>query len=335
MIIDKNTNFFQITDNFAKTAHIPFVTIFESKLDFVPKVTIAIPTFRRAVLLKEALDSAINQKYFNDYDIIIVDNNPERDCETEIMLKSYLDPRLSYYKNSENIGMFGNWNRCIELSKGDYLTILNDDDLLHPSYLNNVMKIIISNHLDGLFVRFSSFRDNDIPIFEEYNNISFKKNTFIDNLYENTNAGSLGAIVKKNNLIELGGFNELFYPTADYVLWVNYIKKYGSIYRINEELAYYRLSVNESLNVNLHSTFIKNDLILLDQMINILPPFYKKIAESAKPVLIYGKYLGMCNFSNQFGAKNTNEINILKSQQTFKSMFFYRLLGILNRTSEI
>ena len=34
---------------------------------------------------------------------------------------------MKYYKNEKNIGMYGNWNRCIELSNGEYLTILNDD----------------------------------------------------------------------------------------------------------------------------------------------------------------------------------------------------------------
>jgi glycosyltransferase len=335
MIIDRNTNFFQITDNFAKTAAIPFIEIVKSKIDFVPTVTIAIPTFRRAALLKEALDSAISQNDFNDYDILIVDNNPERNCETEKLINSYKNKRLSYYKNTENIGMFGNWNRCIQLSSGEYISILNDDDLLHPSYLETVMNIIRSGNHNGLFVRFTTFKDNFTPAYEKYSDISKEKVTFIDNLYENTNAGSLGVIVKRNNLIELGGFNELFYPTSDYVLWVNYIKKYGPVYKINEELAYYRLSVNESLNINLHSEFIKNDLILLDQMIDQMHPFYKKIAKLAKPVLIYGKYLGMCNFSSEFGTKNTNEINIIKNQQNLINKVFYILLGFLNKTNKI
>jgi glycosyltransferase involved in cell wall biosynthesis len=39
-------------------------------------VTIAIPTFKRAKFLKEAVDSAINQVRYTDYDIIVVANKP-------------------------------------------------------------------------------------------------------------------------------------------------------------------------------------------------------------------------------------------------------------------
>ena len=67
-MIDHNTDFFKIEDNFARTANIPSIAITESKLDFVPKVTIAIPTYKRAELLKESLNSAINQINFNDYE---------------------------------------------------------------------------------------------------------------------------------------------------------------------------------------------------------------------------------------------------------------------------
>lgn len=334
-MVDRNTDFFQIVDNFAKIAHIPSIQIIKATLDFVPKVSIAIPTYKRPELLKLALDSALNQTDYSDFEVIVVDNDPVRDSETEKMMSYYQNPKISYYKNGINIGMFGNWNRCIQLSSGEYISILNDDDLLHPSYLENVMKIIISGHPVGLFVRFSTFTNDLIPVYERYKSISLKKITFIDNLYANTNAGSLGITVKRNNLVELGGFNELFYPTSDYVLWANYIKEYGAIYQINEILAFYRLSVNTSLNSDLHLSFIKNDLILLDQMIGLFNPLYKMIAKGARPVLVYGKYLGMCIFSPEFCSKNKNEINNIKSQQTFKSRLFYRLLGVLNRLSKI
>ena len=82
-MIEQKTDLFEYVDNFAKTAHITSIPIFEAQLDYTPEITIAIPTYKRTELLKEAIDSAINQTDYANYDILVVDNNPERGCETE------------------------------------------------------------------------------------------------------------------------------------------------------------------------------------------------------------------------------------------------------------
>ena len=141
-MVDKNTNFFEIVDNFAKIENIESICVFESNLDFIPKVTIAIPTFNRTDLLKEAIDSALNQINYSNYDVVVVDNNPQRGCETEKLMISYEDSRLSYYKNRENIQMTGNWNRLFTLAKGEYVVMLHDDDLLFPDFLKECISLI-------------------------------------------------------------------------------------------------------------------------------------------------------------------------------------------------
>jgi len=141
-MIDQHTDFFEYVDNFAKTAHIPSIPIFESNLDYIPDITIAIPTYKRADLLKEAIDSAINQIDYTNYDIIVVDNNPERGCETEKLMMTYSNnPMISYYKNADNLGMVGNWNRLFTLAKGKYVVMLHDDDLLLPTFLSECVKL--------------------------------------------------------------------------------------------------------------------------------------------------------------------------------------------------
>ena len=65
---------------------------------------------------------------------MVVDNNPERECETEQLLREYKAiPNLFYYKNTENVGMTGNWNKLFELSQTNFVVMLHDDDLINPS----------------------------------------------------------------------------------------------------------------------------------------------------------------------------------------------------------
>lgn len=95
-------------------------------------------------MLEEALLSAINQNSVNfDYEIIVVDNEPYKNggTETSNLMEKYKDiPNFIYYRNEENLGMFGNWNRCIELARGEWVTLLHDDDLLIPNYLKMFIK---------------------------------------------------------------------------------------------------------------------------------------------------------------------------------------------------
>ena len=112
-----------------------------------PIFTIAIPTYKRTNLLKEAIESALNQSYAGAFDIIVVDNNPDRDDETELMMKEYSDnARIGYYKNSVNLGMTGNWNKLYELARGKYVVMLHDDDMLYDYYLDIMDRFLAATH---------------------------------------------------------------------------------------------------------------------------------------------------------------------------------------------
>ena len=67
-MMDKHTDFFKYIDNFAKIAHVVSVPVKNPEMES-PLVTIAIPTYKRADLLKEAIDSALNQDYDETYEV--------------------------------------------------------------------------------------------------------------------------------------------------------------------------------------------------------------------------------------------------------------------------
>ena len=262
-MIDQHTDFFKYVDNFAKTAHIPSIPIFESTLDYIPEITIAIPTYKRADLLKEAIDSAINQIDYTNYDIIVVDNNPERGCETEKLMMSYNNPKISYYKNADNLGMVGNWNRLFTLAKGKYVVMLHDDDLLLPYYLKECM-FIINNVSDVgiLKPQSKSFTNRVQENIQENiisNNISKIKRLYdISNYYSYALGAPTGCVFKKEYVLTIGGFNPEFYPTMD-LCFVSLFSLVYKVYTFGETLVLYRWSVNETLNLSTLNGFIIND----------------------------------------------------------------------------
>lgn len=89
--------------------------------------TVAIPVYNRAQLVRRALDSALAQNV-EGLEILVVDN-----CSTDgtwEALNEYSNPRLRLVRNERNVGLFGNFNRCLELAQGRYLRFLCSDDRL-------------------------------------------------------------------------------------------------------------------------------------------------------------------------------------------------------------
>jgi glycosyltransferase involved in cell wall biosynthesis len=267
-MIDQHTDLFKYVDNFSKTAHIPSISIIESKVDYIPEITIAIPTYKRTDLLKEAIDSAINQIDYTNYDIIVVDNNPERDCDTEKLMKSYNNPIISYYKNSENLGMGGNWNRLFTLAKGKYVVMLHDDDLLMPTFLAECIRLI--KKMDADLIKPLAFNvrknENYIGLNDDKKIFRVKRVFDISNYYSSAIGAPTGCLLKKDSVLKLGGFNDNYYPTMDYCFFVLF-SKYYKCYKIFKKLYIYRIHVNTSFQKTVLDQNIWNDYFLNKQIL--------------------------------------------------------------------
>ena len=114
------------------------VQVFNSVNKEAPSVSILIPTFKRINLLESAILSAIKQDTLLEYEIIVVDNDQSKDSLHLIKKLSQKFPSasLKLYQNSENIGLYGNWNACLLLGRSKWMTIISDDDLLKPNWLS-------------------------------------------------------------------------------------------------------------------------------------------------------------------------------------------------------
>jgi hypothetical protein len=104
-----------------------------------PFMTIAIPTFNRAALLKGCVASALAQTY--PHFEVVVSNNASSD-NTRSVLSEFSDARLRVINQDTNIGMHPNWNACLANAKGDYIVILSDDDRIAPWMLERCAHLI-------------------------------------------------------------------------------------------------------------------------------------------------------------------------------------------------
>lgn len=95
-------------------------------------VSIIIPTFNGAAFVGDALGSVCAQS-LRDLEILVLDDQ-STDGTLNIVAQCH-DPRLRVVRNSARLGLAGNWNRGIQLTCGEYVLILHQDDRLAPLML--------------------------------------------------------------------------------------------------------------------------------------------------------------------------------------------------------
>lgn len=235
------------------------------------KITIFIPTYNRTDLLEIALKSAISQKTAYSYKIIVVDNYAEINTKTDQLMSRYCNEyqNICYYRNRENIGMFGNWNRGIELVRTEYLAILHDDDVLCDNYIENVMNCFINSSV-GIVGVFSKFmEDINSNLIESERCISqnkFKRyiskmaagqplKLDISDNYRSITITPTACAFRRSAMIESGGFDEEFFPISDIVFFNKITYLYGGMI-IPQFLAIRRIGDNEMKNVVVQCTVL-------------------------------------------------------------------------------
>ena len=108
----------------------------------MPAVSVCIPTYNYARFLPQAIGSVLAQTY-GDFELIVSDNASTDN--TQSVLASYDDPRIKLFRNDHNLGLFGNFNRCLELAGCDLVKFVCADDWLAPSYLEDAVAVMESH----------------------------------------------------------------------------------------------------------------------------------------------------------------------------------------------
>ena len=127
--------------------------LIKASLLYNPVLSIIIPTYKRSKYVVDAINSAINQynKSRVSYEILVINNDPNADMSLLINQFDYCD-KISFYLNEENYGQVGNINQGIILAKGKFVSILHDDDILLPEYLDAISEYLLHPLYDCLII---------------------------------------------------------------------------------------------------------------------------------------------------------------------------------------
>jgi glycosyltransferase involved in cell wall biosynthesis len=197
-------------------------------------VSIIIPTYNRAKLLKEAVDSVLTQTY-RDLEIIVVDDGSTD--ETSALMATYGE-RVRYIRQ-ENAGVSAARNRGICASTGKYIGFLDDDDTYLATKIERQVEYL-TKHPEIGFVHCRYYVMDEAGNYLHKIGLLPEGNVLPELLCRNFLWMS-APLISRACLEQVGGFDEHLSTAADYDLWLRIAQAGYTFGCIQQPLGAYRI----------------------------------------------------------------------------------------------
>jgi glycosyltransferase involved in cell wall biosynthesis len=194
-------------------------------------VDIIIPSYH-GTHLKETLDSCVNQTY-KKINIIVVNNNSPFDIEK--ICKSYKN--VQYIYSGVNLGPAGGRNLGISKSSSDFISFIDDDDIMCPTKIELSIAELKNNEVGLTCGNYKILYKNKLmnPFYKNSINIDYKM------LLKQNFVASGSTTIKRDVINTVGLFNENFWIAEDYDYWLRISENYKVKY-IHNVLYHYRIN---------------------------------------------------------------------------------------------
>ena len=207
-----------------------------------PKISIVVPLYNTPLnFLEELLDSVVNQTYRN-WELCCVDAGQDTAVGQHVQARAKADPRIRYQTLTENEGIAGNTNHGFELATGDYIALLDHDDILHPCALWYTAQAIVEQGADFVYTDEATFEGKveNVVLYH------FKPDFMLDNLRSNNYICHLTTFSKVLMEQAGGGERAEYNGSQDYDLFLRLTEKAQKIAHIPHALYYWRSSPNST-----------------------------------------------------------------------------------------
>ena len=203
-----------------------------------PRISIVVPLYNTPQqFLVELLDSVQNQTYQN-WELCLVDAGQDETVGQTVAARAAEDPRIRYRKLEKNEGIAGNTNQGFALATGEFIALLDHDDILHPCALWYVAQAIAEQGADFVYTDEVTF-EGDIDHLTVYH---FKPDYMLDNLRSNNYICHLSVFSAKLLAAVGGDERAAFNGSQDYDLYLRLTEKAHKIVHIPHLLYYWRSS---------------------------------------------------------------------------------------------
>lgn len=217
------------------------------KFEHNPQISIIIPMYNTPVkFFGELVESLINQTYTN-WELCLADGSNEENPELKDIYSK--DSRIKYKFIGENKGISGNTNEALALATGDFIGLLDHDDILPKFSLYEVVKCI-NNHpeVDFIYTDEDKFEEVGGKRYDPY----FKSDFGPDTLRANNYICHF-SVFRKDLMEKLGGFRSEFDGAQDYDILLRMSEIAEHIYHIPKILYHWRVHELSTAKAGAHA----------------------------------------------------------------------------------
>ena len=187
-----------------------------------PRISVIIPNYNTAEFISETLDSVLSQT-FNDYEIIVINDAAPDSEELKKVLENYWED-IVFIDKSRNEGTSATRNLAAREARGEIIAFLDADDLWHPSYLQEQLNFLKTNGYDMVYAEAELFgvsnRAGENLMLNNPPRGDVTRKLLIDGKCLILPSGTL---IKKSELLAVGGFDPGVSRTEDFDLWMRLI----------------------------------------------------------------------------------------------------------------
>lgn len=242
-------------------------------------VSVIIPAFNAEETIEESLVSVAKQSH-TKLEVIVIDDGSSDNTGAVVNAFCLANPLLTLSLiTQKNQGSSKARNEGLGKSQGEFIVFLDADDRLHPEYINSCLKKFEENkRLNLVYSGIQNFgRESNAFLFKEFNLSSFLRENVIP----------VFAMVRRQQVKELDGFDESLKNHEDWELWIRVVQRFGAeVFQIPKHLYYYRKrdnkdsltdlsQANHTIEASFYYIFNKHYVFYLQEGLGIYDLFVK------------------------------------------------------------
>ena len=201
----------------------------------LPLISVIMPAYNCSSFIAASIVSALNQTHSN-IELIVID-----DCSSDdsfLLAKEYerCDSRVKLYKNDQNIGVALTRNRAFALASGEFIALLDADDIWHTEKLEKQLAFMLDSHCDLCYTAYSFISETGASLGNPY----FVPNKLNLKVLLRENVIGCSSVLMRASIVKSIPMRNEF-AHEDYVFWLELMQQGVTACGLNEVLMDYRI----------------------------------------------------------------------------------------------